>query len=424
LDRLAAEGVNCPRAWSTTPICHPARASLITGLYPYAHGMLTNGTFAGGWPFTVRAEVPVLPELLRNAGYRTGYAGQCHIEISGWDDHRNQWTRDYLSWLREQGYPQESPPPEAARWLCGTVPYGPELTREAQFCRRGLELLDDLCGQSQPWFMQLDFDGPHPPCWLPESHAGRYDPTSLPLPETLRSDLADRPEWVRLARRRQGSAERSDADWQRYNAYYHGQVTMIDELLGRVLERLDQHGQADNTLVVFTSDHATPVGYHGFAVHGGPTLYEAVLRVPLVVRWPAGLPAGCPSEAAIEHVDLVPTLLEAAGADPVPSHGESALGALRGESSDCADQSYHVYNGTGTLFFSVRAYQQEGWKLIYTPVAEPELYHTATDPYESCNLAGQPETAATEQRLRRALLAEMERVDDPLRRYCRSDLER
>ncbi|MCZ7599404.1 MAG: sulfatase-like hydrolase/transferase [Gammaproteobacteria bacterium] len=91
---------------------------------------------------------------------------------------------------------------------------------------------------------------------------------------------------------RQGWAKHTASEQRQLNAFYHAEITMIDDLVGRVLDRLDEHGQAENTLVVFTSDHATPVGYHGFVMHGGPALYEDVLRVPCAVRWPAGLPAG------------------------------------------------------------------------------------------------------------------------------------
>lgn len=419
-DRLAAEGVNAARCWSTCPICHPARSALITGLYPYANGMLTNGTFAGGWPFQVRDDVPTLPAVLREHGYRTGYAGQMHIEIDGWDDDRHETTKQFHDWLAAQGY-RESPPEEQRYWHCGRVDYTIDQTREGRFTARGLELLDDLCAQSQPWFLQLDYDGPHPPCWLPQPYAERYDPTALRLPETLRDDLAGRPEWIKLARRRQNSSTRSNEEWRTLNAYYHGSITMIDELVGRVLARLDQNGVAENTLVVFTSDHATPIGHHGFAVHGGPALYEDVLRVPCAFRWPDGLPAGTRCDAAVQHVDLLPTLLDAAGVAAPTGHGHSVLPALRGEPDDHPDRSYHVYSGTGTAFFSVRAYREGPWKLVYTPYGEAELYDLGQDPLETVNLAGRG--LAEEGRLRRAMLARMEQVDDPLRRFARSDLD-
>ncbi len=420
LERLAAEGVNCPRAWATTPICHPSRASIITGLYPYAHGMLTNGPFAGGWPFSVRHGVSALPELLRAGGYRTGYAGQMHIVVDGWDDDRHEMTADYHRWLRAQGF-DESPLPDDRRWHCGRVGYGIDQTREGRFGARGVALLDDLCDRGGPWFVQLDFDGPHPPCWLPDAFYARYDPATLPLPPTLRDDLAGRPEWVRRARYRQVGNGREEADWRLLNACYHGHITMIDELVGRVLDRLDELGVADDTLVVFTSDHATPIGYHGIPMHGGPCLYEDVLRIPLVVRWPAGLPAGRPCRSAVRHVDLVPTLLAAAGLAPARTHGRDALPAWRGE-QEPEDCSYHVYDGTGQSFFSVRAWRQGRWKLVYTPYGEGELYDLESDPYETRNLMDDPSAAETLAALRSSLTAHMDAVGDPLRGTARADL--
>ncbi|MBI2302493.1 MAG: sulfatase-like hydrolase/transferase [Armatimonadetes bacterium] len=423
LERLAAGGVNCPRVWATTPICHPARASLITGLHPHAHGMLTNGAFAGGYPFRIHPGTPTLPGILHAHGYRTAYAGQMHIVLNDWDDDRHETTADYCRWLRAAHGCEEAPPREQRAWLCGRVDYPVAATREGRFAERGMALLDDLVGRPEPWFLQLDFDGPHPPCWLPGEFWERYDPAGVPLPATLREDLAGKPEWVRLARRRQGSFERSEAEWRRLIASYLGHLTMIDTLVGRVLDRLQSLGMADDTIVVFTSDHATPVGDHGFAMHGGPPLYEDVLRVPLVVRWPAGLPRGATCGSAVQQVDLAPTLLELADVPAeAPFHGRSAAPALRGE-GDTPDESYHPYEGTGNSFFSVRAFRQGRWKLIYTPHGAGELYDLEADPGETLNRLGDPACAAEEAELLRGMLAEMERVGDPLRGTAMGELD-
>lgn len=421
-ERLCAEGVNVPRFWSTTPICHPSRASLITGLYPHAHGMITNGPFAGGFPFSVHDHVPTLPGILREAGYRTGYAGQMHIVIRGWDDDRHETTADYHRWLAAEGY-QEAPPPERRGYLHGRVDYDIDHTREGRFAARGLELLDDLCRRGGPWFMQLDFDGPHPACWVPGDILDLYDPATVPLPATLYHDLADRPDWIRIARDRQGTARLKEADWRGLIAAWLAMETLIDRLLGRLLDRLDEHGVAADTIVLFTSDHATPVGCHGFSMHGGPALYESVLRVPLAVRWPNGLPAGEPCVQAVRQVDLVPTLLDLAGIEfPGRFHGVSAAAALRGE-GELPDDSYHPYSGNGVNFQSVRAYRHGPWKLVYNPNGGDELYDLDSDPDEVTNLCGRPEVAAAEAAVRRAMLAEMTRVEDPLRSVARRDLE-
>jgi len=419
LERLAAEGVNVSQARATCPICHPSRASIITGLYPFAHGMLTNGHFASGPAFYVRPETPMLPELLQAAGYRTGYAGQMHVVARGWDEDRHCSTRHFARRLKDKGF-TEAPLPEERGWHCGLVHYGVDDTREGQFTARGLELLDDLCAGDQPWFMQLDYDGPHLPCYVPEPYASRYNPDALPLPPTSNDNLAGRPHWIRQAQARQGWMRHTEAEQRRLNAFYHGELTMIDDLVGRVLDRLDQHGQAANTLVVFTSDHATPVGYHGFVMHGGPALYEDVLRVPCAVRWPAGLPAGQACDGAFQHVDLVPTFLAAAGAPAIGCHGRDALAMLRGEAHDVPDQSYHVYSGTGTGFFSVRAFRDGAGKLVYTPFGESEVYDLAADPLETVNLAGQG--TEMERSLRAGMLAEMERVGDPLGKMAKGEL--
>jgi arylsulfatase A-like enzyme len=141
-----------------------------------------------------------------------------------------------------------------------------------------------------------------------------------------------------------------------------------------------------------------------------------VLRVPLLWRWPKGLPAGITCDAAIEHVDVVPTLLELADLPAAEGlHGASRAQALSdGAGEDEDDESYAVYSGSGRFFFSVRAYRRGSWQYVYAPHGGHEMYNLASDPEERVNLVADETCAAARRELRAQMVEAMRRRGDPL----------
>jgi arylsulfatase A-like enzyme len=437
-DRLAAEGMRFERAYTTAPICHPARSVIDTGLFPHANGMITNRCGRGAYPFQVFPHVPSLAALLSAAGYRTGYAGQGHIDVRGFHDDRSYPTPEFHAWLRGQGL--EEAAIEGYRFRgCGRLRGGLETARDTQFARLAVELIEEYAGLSdRPWFIQCDFDGPHPPCLVPAPFDSEYDPAAMPLPASLRDPLDDVPPAVRNARDAQGGGSWSDDDWRRYLAYFYAMTTVIDELVGRVLGALDRHGLAERTLVLFTSDHAGMMGAHGFVMHGSPALYDPVMRVPFLVHWPSRVQPGAASDAFLLHTDLMPTLVEVAGGEPPVTHGRSFLpllappppqapptlggpqggpqgGSQGGQPADWREDVYAQYHGDGVQFYTERAVRSQEWSYIFAPHGGEQLYDLRSDPDERRNRAGEPSARGALRQMRERLAAWMEQVDDPLR---------
>jgi arylsulfatase A-like enzyme len=424
-DRLAAEGVRFTHAYTAAPICHPARSVIDTGLFPHANGMITNRCGKGAYPFRVFDHIPSLAEVLRRSGYRTGYAGQGHIDVRGFDDDHSYPTAEFHAWLRQRGLEEKALPDHKYRG-CGRLEGDLETARDTQFASSAAYLIQEYAvAGSRPWFIQCDFDGPHPPCLVPAPFDTIYDPDSVTLPASRRDPLTDVPVAIRNARRAQGGEGWSEEDWRRYIAHFYGMTTVIDTLLGRVLAALDRCGAAERTLVIFSSDHGGLMGAHGFVMHGSPALYDPVMRVPYIVRWPGVAPSGAVCDAFTSHADLLPTLAQVAGAEPPPTHGRSFLPLLRGAPGPDASSSplfeeerddvYAQYSGDGVLFYSVRAVRSREWSYTFAPHGGEELYDLRADPDERCNRASDPAAAAGLREMRARLAGWMERIDDPLR---------
>ncbi|OGG45735.1 MAG: hypothetical protein A3F84_18480 [Candidatus Handelsmanbacteria bacterium RIFCSPLOWO2_12_FULL_64_10] len=416
LSRLSSEGVRFTRAFCVSPICHPARASLVTGLFPHAHGAIANRCGAGAYPYGIFESIPSVVQLLAQIGYRCGYAGQRHISVPGFHDDRAIPTATYRERLKMQGFAEE-PLPDRKFNACGRTPYDIELARDTGFARAAVSLLREYASLKQPWFIQCDFDGPHPPCFVPHPYDTIYDPAALPLPENLRDPLTDKPTTHISCRMAQGSGAWTDDQWRVFLVHYYGMITMLDVLVGRLLDELDALGMAENTVVVFSSDHGGVVGGHGLLYHGTPALFEEGLRVPLVMRWPCGWASGL-REELVSHVDLLPTFLDLAGAAlPEKCHGRSLLPLLTGSPvAGWRDDIYAAFNGDGVLGYTTRAIRTADWKYVFHPFSFDELYDLQVDPHEMRNRLHDPACAQALETMRARLDARMKEIDDPVHR--------
>ncbi len=414
-DRLANEGVCFSHAFTTAPICHPARASIATGLLPHGHGFIANRCGKGAYPFNVLPGTPTLAELLSEAGYRCGYAGQGHIDVTGYHDDRSIPTAEFAAVLRERGL-AERPVPEQSFRGCGRLALSAEDARDTDFAKAAVGLLDEYAGIDEPWFIQCDFDGPHPPCYVPVPFDEMHVPADVRIPTNLRDPLADKPAVHTYNRRAQGTARWSEDDWRTFLVHYYGMVSFIDSLVGRVLDKLDAVGAAGNTLVILTSDHGGLCGAHGLLTHGTPAMFREVMQTPLIARWPGRFAAETRREEMLSHVDLLPTLLDAARAcNRVSPHGRSWLelaeGGVAAGWPECVLGQYH---GTGAVFHSTRMLRTERWNYLWHPLAGEEVYDLQSDPDEMDNLAGRTTAGPVVWELRRMLGEEMKRTEDPL----------
>lgn len=424
LDRLAGQGVMFERCYVQNTVCAPSRATLMTGLYPHTHGLWANGV-------SLPPGNTLFSKVLADDGYDCGLVGKFHLAACF--GHRTERRHDdgFRVWRwAVDPYPRSSQN-EYHRWLrtarpdlwdAARDPADPltfdTMPTEAHYSRwiadETIEFLQSGREPDKPFFFVANFFDPHHGFGAPQEYLDRYDPDALPGPVTRPGELDDKPPVLTDASHRsyaghaKGYREYSEQELKEARRAYYAMVTLVDDEVGRILDVLDASGQAENTMVVFTSDHGEMLGDHQLILKG-PMMYECAVRVPLIMRWPGVLPEGERRDELVQWVDLAPTVLEAAGAPPLPrAQGASLLPMLRGEPWQ-RDWALTEYRNSGHPYdppVHTTMVRHDDWKLIVHH-GEPdrpndgELYDLNADPQELQNLWGVPE-----HRERRLAMAE------------------
>lgn len=431
INRLASRSCFFEEAYCTQPVCTPSRGSLMTGLYPHAHGAVSNNV---ALPPEMRCLPELLPAAIR-ARYRTAHHGKWHLGDEIFAQHGfDEWVgsedqyfaqyregRDkgalspYNQWLRGHGFkPDDGEFFSRDRACCLPEAFGKPAFAAEQACRFLAEAGRD------PFILYVNFLEPHMPFFGPRS--GRYDPATLRLPGNFGPQPGDGlPLHLRAERFRREGFEWYDlageAGWRQMTAAYRGLCTLVDEMVGRILSALEANGQAENTIIVFTSDHGEMMGSHG--ILGKSVMNQEAVRVPLVVRLP-GQDRPQRISGPFSQIDLMPTLLELLGAEPdTPLHGQSRAPLLGGNDTRLEDDVVVSWNehpdhleavarapaqewqtevaGTRERYFAAMTepvrtlITPDGWRFSTSPqLGEPQLFNLREDPGELQNLAKDP----------------------------------
>jgi arylsulfatase A-like enzyme len=427
LDGLAAEGVRFETCVAPTAICSPSRASLLTGLYPHGHGILNNTHE----PDALRTELPpelrTFPELLRDAGYRLGYVGKWHV---GRSDPRSRGFHDVASVPADvPGTVGETvvgadPPlqdpiyaryPRSRLLVAGVDPRPIEETETRRDADAAIALLERYAKIEEPFFLSVDFEGPHHPYMPPESYASLYDPVAIPPWPNFVEDLTNKPAAQRRLIEQRGVAGWTWQDWQPVVARYFGFMTFIDAEIGRLLDALERLALRDSTVVMHLVDHGDMTGSHGGQFNKGPLMYDEVLRIPLIIRGPRAA-RGAVCRAPVGSLAVMPTVLELAGLQPPAGlHVESLLQALADPANIPGNgATFAEYHGDEWGLYSQRMIRTEGAKYVYSPHGMDELYDLETDPHERSNRVDDPGFSSRLAELRAGLIEWMVKTDDPL----------
>ena len=437
LDRLVREGTAFTHAYCQSPICTPSRASFMTGMYPSRVRQRRNS--AAHFPPPYAGEQTLVTHLLAAAGYECALVGKLDLAADpagiaesgeyGYGSVRYGSRPDlpaedgsaYHAWLRERGHEPSMLLGQAAHRQHGLVPFlAPAPTADnvpvelhhSTWCAQAAI---GFIGRSHsgPWLLNLNLFDPHPPYDPPWEYYRRFDGEALPEPpfrETDLTTLAARAgvEFQTPARHPAEFCTRS------LRAAYLAMIELADAQIGRVLHAIDESGQRDNTVVVFTSDHGDMQGDHGL-LRKGCRFYEGLVRVPLIWRWPGRVRAGLRSDALVELTDVVPTLLHAVGLAPGRLvTGRSLLPIITGATPVHQHRDFvraefydaHGHGGTGRRMSVATMYRDARWKLtVYHSHGVGELYDLDEDPDEFVNLWNVPSLATTKLRLMEASFA-------------------
>lgn len=413
MDQIAAEGMNFTQTYCPTPICVPTRTSLLNGQWPTSHLCIGNWDSEASRPAI--EGLPTFSETLQRAGYRMGYVGKWHVhrekgpEAFGFDEYVNDWH--YRAWREEQGIP---PQPTGNKWFGELDPHiTPEQSRLAWSVDHVIRMLQEH--RDGPFFIRWDPNEPHPAYRLPEPYHSMYPPETIAPWSSFPDPLEGKPYCQGQQRRTWKVDTWTWEDWAPVVSRYLGLISLLDTQIGRVLAALDELGLRDNTLVIYTSDHGDMAGGHGmFDKHF--IMYDDVVRVPFMARWPGHIEPGSVCEAFVSNsIDLGPTFCEVAGL-PIPDTfaGQSLIPLFEGATDNGRQDIYAMFQGNQFGLYTQRMVRDRRWKYVWNATAEDELYDLQNDPGEVRNLATVSAHAEELSRLRRRMVAWMEAIDDPI----------
>ena len=257
-----------------------------------------------------------------------------------------------------------------------------DLFYETWLSRQAENWVRTQASAGQPFFCCVSTPGPHPGYVVPGSYAALYDPARMAVWPNSHDELADKPGVQKLfSDIVTAGATLSDDEWRTCIARYYSFIALIDDALGRMLDLLDEMGIADNTLVLFCSDHGDLIGLTRLW-DKGPFMYDEQIHVPLVARWAGVTRAGQSCDAMVSWFDVMPTLVEAAGLQlPQPIDARSLVPFLQGKSPDgWPDDIFVQYHGEGICLYSIRAVRSRRFKYVYHPFDRDELLRPGDRP--------------------------------------------
>jgi arylsulfatase A-like enzyme len=400
LNRLAASSVVFSKYYVSQPLCSPSRGTLLTGLYPHNHGATNNNLY-------LKASTPVLVEMLRKGEYATGYYGKWHLgnevykqhgfdEFESTEDQYEEYytakgapkRSGYYEFLIKQGLKPDQNG-EFSRKFANSLPK--EQSKPAYLAHEAQAFLERH--KSQPWVLFINFLDPHTP--FTSVNDRMYDPKDMPVPSSfsVTPDAAelDRTKEIRdviLKGYKGYEGVMSSAQSLRENeARYWGKVSLVDEMVGRILSRLEQLGMADNTIILFSTDHGEMMGDHRLMFKS--VMYEEASKVPMLLRipWLKGSPPRV--SVPVSQIDVVPTLLDLMG-QPIPVHLQGKSWApylLNG--IELPDRDVIIeWNGPPWPFTKEHTeplrtiVTRDGWKMTLAEGGTGELFQLNSDPKE------------------------------------------
>lgn len=425
LDELASEGTRFRRAYSASPSCVPARATLLTGMDQWHTGILGMGKGQGPMRSNYRY---TLPGTLAAAGYHTQAIGKNHFTpqraLNGYHntilDESSRvvspgFVSDYRAWFERNktgpyGYRDHSV--DWNSWMARPTHLPEHLHPTHWTAQQAIEWLSRR-DPEKPFFLKVSFARPHSPYDPPQVYYDMYK--DRPMPEPAVGEWSAGHDGQPTANSVNAwRARRSPEEIRRARACYYGSITFIDHQIGRLLYELRmQDPQAyANTFVIFLSDHGDMLGDHH--LWRKTYAYEGSARIPMIVRPPKswGWPAGLVRDEVVELRDVMPTFLEAAGVDVPPTvDGASLLPLVRGEESAgwrpylLGEHCWCYSHEQANLFLT-----DGREKYIWLPyLGREQLFDLEQDPGERHDLATDPAQAQRVARWRRRLVEELER---------------
>ncbi len=423
MDRIAREGVMFKNAYAANPVCVPSRASFLTGLSPVTVRVEGNNHYMS----ENVPDVPTFDSVLAENGYAAEYYGKWHtpyqfaasydnkVKVVGNIKGAPSIIRAYQEWLVSKGVTRKEPDdgqlfsgrnqrpytPIELDWhhheahsgqedkmklrakqvsQYGRIDLPADVSYAAYTAEETIAAIDRL--NDRPFTLTCSFDPPHPPMIVQEPYYSMYDPETIPVPVSINDPMDDSP--YKEKSLQEDQLHYKDPEQIRHmRSIYYGMVREVDDWMGRILDKLDEHGIADNTLVIFTSDHGEMLGDHG--MHSKMIFYEGSVHIPLLMRFPGRIKAGTVVEQPVSAMDVFPTILDYLDMPPQQTTGVSLRPFIEGRPFDHDVVSYSL--GSDRPNYMIRS----GYlKLLMGQDSDNKsinaLYDLKADPHELRNL--------------------------------------
>lgn len=387
IDQLASEGTWFSNAFTHIPLCSPARESFLNGKRPE--------TFGGLWNYDLGLKIPSLepseyawPRELQCRNYSMGYAGKWHVNPNhgpteyGYEKYISDEEYEIFKKKNYSKVSYEQP------FLGEKDPIPVKHSHTHWLADRTSQMIHEFANREQPWHIRFDLTEPHLPCRPAGYFADMYSFKDIPMWGSFHESFENKPYIQQQQLYNWGMEDYTWEDWAPIVSRYYGIISQVDDAIGKVLKTLDQLRIAENTIVIYTTDHGDMCGGHRM-IDKHYVLYDDVVKVPLVIRWPNQIKSGQKCEAFIYNLlDLPPTILDILNVKrPDFFQGRSFFPLLKGGSvSDWRNEVVSTYNGQQFGLYTQRMIRDKNWKYIWNPTDVDELYNLQADPNELVNL--------------------------------------
>ena len=476
LDALAKRGTRFSHCITPSVVCQPARSAILTGRLP-----LTNGVWDNGVDLDPQMGNKGVAAQLAKNGYSTSFIGKAHFSTKNTfsptgtpeckqsaPNYPDDWYGPYMGFdhvelaalgkfhpkrLQKSASPihrfessflhhedslelwlsKLTPGSDAAQTWSSGLPI--ERHSSTWVANQTIDRLHEVAKEDNPFFIWASFPDPHHPFDCPAPWNQMYQADQIKLPKNRTLDLESRPWWHREAL--EGTPQIADPEMAKFRqegfkvppqtdpqladmmANYYGMISLIDFQVGRILAALEKTGQADNTLIVFASDHGDMLGDHGLYLKG-PMIYEGVLRVPLVMAGPH-IPIGEVVSTPVSTLDLAATFLETAGMKDLENIQSRSLYPVvnQHEKRACAWSEWYVHPSRLGVALQLRTVRTERYSYTYEmSSAVGELYDLEADPEQMFNLCNDPAHTAIQQEMHQLLMSRpgtvLEKFNEPV----------
>jgi len=461
LDKLALNGVYFDRAYCPQAICTPARVSLISGQYPSRHGASQIGMDEA----PILRTSQTLGHLMKEAGYSTALIGKTHFvarkdeathigadkyDLDFWKNFDGPYqgfdymlqgqehncnekpSCSYMAWLDEKGVnvdeyfwkPGKNGPDYNGNGPQGKWGIDVELTQNAWITEKSVSYIKDKADDETPWLCWASFQDPHAPYVCPDPYYSAVDMTDVKTPMKKEGEFDNKPPFYKNYSENGQWDDGNKNFWAGHivsctwntdkdpnmlspidaKKSYIGMVNMIDDYVGKIIDSLEETGQFENTMIIFTTDHGDFLGEHGWWEKGLPS-YDDNQRIPAIISWADGQKQKIgKTDSMFNLVDILPTCLDAAGAEIPPLvQGVSQLPILRSETEMLKDWALIEYQNYPSVYQQTLIHDNHRL-VVYRDADYGELYNLDKDPNQYDNLFNNPEYNKLQQKLMQKLL--------------------